>query len=74
MTVLEYTNNLIQLLKANPEIEDYQVIYSQDDEGNSFGRVVFTPSMMVADSLDNQHINAKAPILEGEKPNVLCIN
>jgi len=74
MTVLEYTNNLIQLLNTNPEVEDYQVIYSQDDEGNSFGRVVFTPTVMIADSLDNQHIQAKAPVLEGEKPNVLCIN
>jgi hypothetical protein len=74
MTVKKYVDTLIEMLKKNPEIENYEVIYSSDDEGNSYQKVHFTPTVMIADSLDNQHIQSKAPVLEGDKPNVLCIN
>lgn len=45
MTLKEYYKSLTALLKDHPEAEDYQVVTSCDDEGNSFTPVVYTPNL-----------------------------
>jgi len=77
MTVNEYINNLIQLLKKNPEIAELEVIYSQDDEGNSYQKVNFYASLLKTTGLNNQYIDVDIQIHEDEidkNTTALCIN
>ena len=72
MSVQDYINNLLQIVKNNPEVADYKCIYSTDDEGNSHHRVLYTPTVMKVQSFDNQYLE-----IEDCKPaegNSLCIN
>jgi hypothetical protein len=45
MTIQEYFNDLQELLATYPEAKDYEVIFSIDDEGNSFNRACYPPSI-----------------------------
>jgi hypothetical protein len=74
MTVKNYTNTLLEMLKKNPEIEHYEVIYSTDDEGNSYQKVNFTPTVMIANGLDNAYVEVQSVINITDKGNVLCVN
>ncbi|BCU97786.1 MAG: hypothetical protein CM15mV19_0210 [uncultured marine virus] len=49
MTLGKYVETLVDMLKRNPEIEDYTVIYSSDDEGNTYSKVNFTPTIMLSE-------------------------
>ena len=46
ITVKELISNLQELIKLKPECENYQVIYSHDDEGNEYQRVINTPNLV----------------------------
>lgn len=74
MTVKKYVDTLIEMLKKNPEIENYEVIYSSDDEGNSYQKVHFTPTVMLADGLENAYIKVQSIVNIDDNANVLCIN
>ena len=77
MKVNEYVNNLTQLLKKNPEIAELEVIYSQDDEGNSYQKVNFYASLLKTTGLNNQYIDVDIQIHEDEidkNTTALCIN
>ena len=74
MTVRNYINTLVEMVKKNPEIEHYTVIYSADDEGNTFQKVNFTPTVMMTDGLDNAYIEVQSIINVDDKANVLCVN
>ena len=74
MTVRNYVNTLVEMLKKNPEIEHYQVIYSSDDEGNTFQKVNFTPCVMLSKGLDNNYIVIESSTPEPEDGDVVCIN
>jgi hypothetical protein len=41
----EYVDNLVKLLKDNPEYASLDVVYSRDDEGNGFDKVHYTPAV-----------------------------
>ena len=72
MTVEGHINNLLQIVKNNPEVADYPCIYSTDDEGNSHHKVVYTPTVMKVESFDNQYLEiGECKPTEG---NALCIN
>jgi len=73
MTFLQYLNTLITMVKRNPEIEDYEVIYSADDEGNSYHKVVFTPTVMKSKGLENSYIEADS-VKDTREGDVICIN
>lgn len=45
MTVEEYLNHFNKMVKDHPEIKKLDICYSQDDEGNNFYQVNFTPSV-----------------------------
>lgn len=46
ITVKELISNLEELIKLKPECENYQIIYSHDDEGNEYQRVINTPNLV----------------------------
>jgi len=80
MTVREYLNSIILMVKNNPEIENYEVVYARDDEGNQYDKVIFTPTLMqmsnINDSrdLEQVYIADDSVMLPGEDYNTMCIN
>jgi hypothetical protein len=77
MKVNEYVQNLVQLLKKDPEIGELEVIYSQDDEGNSYQKVNFHACLLKTKGLKNQYIDVEIQIDEYEidkNTTALCIN
>jgi hypothetical protein len=74
MTVKKYINTLIEIVKRNPEIEDYKVIYASDSEGNTYEKVFYTPTVMSADGFDNSYLEVKPILTINDKANALCIN
>jgi hypothetical protein len=45
MKLKKYIENLNKLVKENPEISDYEVVYSSDDEGNNYHNFFCSPSI-----------------------------
>lgn len=45
ITVKQLIKNLQELIKLKPECENYQIIYSHDNEGNEYQRVINEPSL-----------------------------
>ena len=77
MTVNEYVQNLVQLLKKDPEIGELEVIYSQDDEGNSYQKVFYSPSIVNTEGLENAYVTGVININPDEidvETSALCIN
>ena len=72
MTLRVYVQTLVDMLKRNPEIEHYTVIYSSDDEGNTYQKVNFTPSIMLSEGLDNNYLVVESA--EPGKGDTVCIN
>ena len=68
------------MVKNNPEIENYEVVYARDDEGNQYDKVIFTPTLMqmsnINDSrdLEQVYIADDSVMLPGEDYNTMCIN
>ena len=62
------------MLKNNPEIEHYEVIYSQDDEGNNYQKVNFGPTVMLTEGLDNSYIEVQSSINHPSEGDAVCIN
>tara|TARA_R110000744_G_scaffold113121_5_gene211992 strand:- start:155 stop:385 length:231 start_codon:yes stop_codon:yes gene_type:complete len=74
MKVKQYVNTLVEMLKHHPEIENYEVIYASDDEGNTYEKVHYPPTIMSADGFDNSYIEVKPILTIDDKANCLCIN
>lgn len=68
------------MIKNNPEIENYEVVYARDDEGNQYDKVIFTPSLMQMSNindvrdLEQVYIAEDSVMLPGEEYNAICIN
>ena len=45
MKLKQYLEILNEMVKDNPEILEYDVIYSSDDEGNNFDFVNYSPTV-----------------------------
>ena len=71
MTFNKYLNELIALVKNNPEIGDLEVIYSSDDEGNCYQKVNFYPTIVYTEGPDNQYIEVTEEETEFK---AVCIN
>lgn len=74
MKFKNYVNTLITMLKNNPEIEDYEVIYSQDNEGNNYQKVYFTPTIVLTTGLKNAYIEIESTINHPSEGDAICIN
>ena len=73
MTLGKYVETLVDMLKRNPEIEDYTVIYSSDDEGNTYQKVNYTPTIMLSEGLDNNYLVVESAA-KPEQGDTVCIN
>lgn len=73
MTLREFKQNIDKMLKDNPGLADLPVIYSCDDEGNTYQKVVFAPSgMCISNIEEDRHLEPE--IYEEQKVNCICIN
>lgn len=72
MTFKHYVDLCKKVLKKNPECAELPVLYSTDDEGNSYSQVIFTPGGLVVDDPESNRPEPVNP--EGRKPNAVCIN
>ena len=64
-----YLALLNKLAKDHPESLEYDVVYGQDDEGNSFGEVVYAPTIGEATGMDHKEFSNTT-----ETPNAVCLN
>ncbi len=44
MKLKEYIDILNEFVKENPETLEFDVIYAEDDEGNGFGSISYSPT------------------------------
>lgn len=73
MKVNEYYNHLKNLIKTDPKILDYEVVFSSDQEGNNFYKVVFRPGLGYYDQDSSEFVSEDCGDNE-LKYNALCIN
>lgn len=68
MKFKDYLEKLNKIAKDIPESLDYAVVYSIDEEGNSFKNVEFNPSTGVFEEDESSFIATT------KKRNAICIN
>lgn len=71
MTLRQYLHMLIDIAKEKPELLDKPVIYSKDDEGNDFNKVVFAPNTGVYNDKTRDYTPSQETKV---KANCVCIN
>lgn len=69
MKLKQFLGNLNNLAKESPEVLEFQVVTSKDDEGNGFNAVQYKPSLGMFDGHDFDS-GKEANI----KPNAICVN
>jgi hypothetical protein len=72
ITFDEYLQKLNELAETHPEVRTFNLIYSVDDEGNAFHRVVWLPSMGKVDEYND--FRSMSELADNEVPNALCVN
>ena len=75
MTLKQYIEMLQKFVEENPETLEFEVIYAEDDEGNGYGNIVYSPSKGV---FDDGEFYTEKNLEEGDyQPsdmNAVCIN
>lgn len=76
MKVKEYLDNFNELIKERPEILEYDLVYSSDDEGNNYNKIFYTPGIGYYDKDDNQYYDEDGEYFIEEEyvANSVCIN
>ena len=77
MKAIDYINNLVQMIKKDPNIGELEVIYAHDDEGNSYQKVNFHACLLKTKGLNNQYIDVEIEVVGDEidkDTTALCIN
>jgi hypothetical protein len=75
MKLKDYLDGLLLLVKENPEYQDFEVVYSVDDEGNRFSPICYDPTVgFYEDGEFYCPHEFKDFDLTEEKPNSICIN
>lgn len=75
MTLKEYIGALQQLAEESPEALEFPVIYSSDDEGNSYHNVYSNGTLVEVEDLESRNIDLVCrDDDEEEKPNAVIIN
>jgi|TARA_Y100000310_G_scaffold127848_3_gene126991 hypothetical protein len=72
MKLKDYVENLNKLLKERPEMAEYLVVTSKDDEGNEFNEVCFDPTVGCYYE-DGKEFIEEYPFVDS-KPNAVCVN
>ncbi len=68
MNLKTYIDNLLKLVETNPEALTMEVVTSSDDEGNSYNRVHYTPS------LGRLHVDGDFCTEDSCEPDTVCVN
>ena len=71
MKLKDFLKNINELVKQNKELLELEVVYSVDDEGNEFQKVVFSPSIGTYE--DGEFMVFEEDSHKGDL-NVICIN
>lgn len=78
MTLEDFTNNCINLMKDRPETADYKVVFSIDSEGNAYDNVYYSPSVGMMDEekeFYNEEDEENAERRESQQyDDAVCIN
>ena len=74
MKLKEYFERLQNMIDANPEILEYDVVYSSDSEGNDFNLVGYNPSIGLYDEEDWVKFQSYDTLDDGDTPNAVCVN
>ena len=83
MKFKDYLNNLNKQLKENPEIGEYETIYSIDDEGNGYQIVNYDEASIGhfdgeyhGEFIPKEHVDEEPEYYEDQDttPNAVCIN
>lgn len=78
MTLEDFTNNCIKLMKDRPETAEYKVVSSIDSEGNAYNNVYYSPSVGMMNEYDefyNEEDEESAECRESQQyDDVVCIN
>jgi hypothetical protein len=74
MTLQEYINGLLELVKENPSTADMKVVYAIDDEGNAFHSVGNTPTLGIFEDNEFHQPNDEDNDDEDFEFNADCIN
>lgn len=72
MTFNTFIENCLMLVKNNPKLAELPVISSSDDEGNSFKKIIFTPTLMKVDDIEDKFMDAEEA--DEDDCNAICIN
>ena len=57
MKLKNYIDSLNKLVEENPEVKEYDIVYSTDDEGNAFRKVECSPSVGNYDEYNKEFRN-----------------
>ena len=71
MKLRTFLEELNKLAKSNPKALDYNVIYSSDDEGNSYHNIYHTGALVEVEDLDKHHLELS---FKGRESNAVIIN
>jgi len=68
MTLKDYMHQLIEIVEANPEALECEVLAATDDEGNQFNPVYYSPCL-------GNFVNGTFFVEEDNTPpNAICLN
>ena len=73
MKLHEFRNKLNEILEKYPNADDFDVIYSSDDEGKSFDLVRYNPSVGNFNVKTKEYKDLSYDI-KRTKVNTICIN
>lgn len=75
MKLKDFLERINTLVEINPEVLDYSVVYSSDDEGNVIDYVHYSPSVILYDKEERSAVDeCDIPTDTGEFIKVVCIN
>ena len=73
VTVRELVEDLTKMMEQNGEIADFPLVFSSDEEGNSFQKITNFPGLAKARSLNERYLEM-LPFEEEQEPNCIIIN
>lgn len=78
MKLKEYIRELNKLVIEYPEAYELPVIYSEDDEGNNYHHVIYSPAMFQVHDVNQYYLEVVGKLgddnIAREDCNVICIN
>lgn len=75
MKFKQYIEMLQKFIEENPETSEYEAIYSEDDEGNGFGKINFSPTKGVYEYGEFiTEANLEDEEMDPSEMNAVCVN